>query len=207
MTSQSIFGVKPVSLASVVPAGLAHRHCRRYLRRSLHSSSTFLRSLRSRPVTALRRYYGRSDSCSCRGSVRGQFPGASPRLLREQVSLIHAFGLPTLPSPTTCGRFVSPRHVTYRRIGPRLHPPTGSSPNGNSGLRHYLAGSPHHTGRIEFVILRTGRSTPVAPHHASRRDLALQRDRSYVRLQATLTRRGLSPLRPNALSGAPGHGF
>jgi hypothetical protein len=32
------------------------------------------------------------------------------------------------------------------------------------------------TRRIEFVILRTGRSLPVAPHPASRR-------RSYVQLQ------------------------
>jgi hypothetical protein len=134
--------------------------------------------------------------------VLGLSPAASRSAPREQVSLIHALGLPTLPSPPTCGRFVSPRHVTYRRTGPRSHP-HGSSPNGNSGLRHHLAGSPHHAGRIEFVILRSGRSPPVAPHHASRRDLALQRDRSYVWLQVTLTWRGLSPLRPSALSGAP----
>ena len=46
-----------------------------------------------------------------------------------------------------------------------------------SGLRQPLASSPGTAGRIEFVILRTGHSPPVAPH------LALQR-RSYVRLRA-----------------------
>ena len=40
-----------------------------------------------------------------------------------------------------------------------------------------LAGSPVTPGRIEFVILRTGRSPPVASHPASRR-------RSYLQLQA-----------------------
>ena len=137
--------------------------------------------------------------------VLGLSPAASRSAPRKQVSLVHALGLRTLPSPTTCGCSASSGQGTlpHRRVGPRSHPSTGSSPNGNSGLLHYLAGSPHHPGPIEFVNLRTGRSPPVAPHYASRRDLALQRDRSYVRLQVTLTWRGLSPLRPNALSGAP----
>src|SRR5208282_5633975 len=69
------------------------------LQRSVRHVSTFLRSLRSRPVTALPRYYGRSDSCppSPRalpsGLVAGSFSG--------QVSLIHVPGLPALPPPTT----------------------------------------------------------------------------------------------------------
>ncbi len=52
----------------------------------LDYSSTFLRSLGSRPVTALLRYYGRSDSCS---------PGSSASLgmntasIGQQVSLVH----------------------------------------------------------------------------------------------------------------------
>ena len=41
--------------------------------------------------------------------------------------------------------------------------------SGRSGLRHSLAGSPPSPGRIEFVILRTGSSPPLAPHPASRR--------------------------------------
>jgi hypothetical protein len=44
-------------------------------------------------------------------------------------------------------------------------------------LRCSLASSPMSPGRIEFVILRTGRSPPTAPHHTSLR-------RSCCRLQA-----------------------
>src|SRR5208282_3652774 len=54
---------------------------------------------------------------------------------------------------------------------------------------------PHHTGRIEFLIVRTGRSPPAAPHPVSPR-------RSCRRLQVTSAWRGLSPLLPGALSGA-----
>ncbi len=198
MSSKLIVGERPVSLVSRVPAGLARRHSRRCpLRRSVNSPSTFLRSLRSRPVTALRGSYGRSDSCP---------PHSETLILNAcstcgQVSLIHALGLPTIPSPTTCRRSASSGHVTHRRVEPRPLP-HGMPPNGNSGLRHWLAGSPRHTGRIEFRVLpcgegflRTGRSPPAAPHPVSRR-------RSCSRLQVTLTWRGLSPLRRNALSGA-----
>jgi hypothetical protein len=203
MTRQPIFGKGPVRLASTVPACSARRHWRRcHLRRCLTSSSTFLRSLRSRPVTALHGSYGRSDSC----------PPHSETLIINtcstcgQVSLIHALGLPTIPSPTTCACSASPGHVTHGRVEPRLHP-HGISPNGNSGLRLSLAGSPHHAGRIEFSFLprwgdflRTGRSPPAAPHPVLPR-------RSCSRLQVTLTWRGLSPLRPGALSGALAPGF
>jgi len=155
-------------------------------------SSTFLRPLAPDPLQALPRSYGRSDSCSPHSSR--PFPGGEGGLLHEQVSLIHAPGLPTIPSPTTCGRSASSGHVTPRRVEPRLLP-HGVNPKGNSGLRHSLAGSPHHTGRIEFLIVRTGRSPPAAPHPVSPR-------RSCRRLQVTLTWRGLSPLQPGALSGA-----
>jgi len=159
------------------------------------SASTFLRSLRSRPVTALRRYYGRSDSCSLRrGSARVISRRPPDRLLREQVSLIHALGLPTIPSPTTCGCSASPGHVTYRRVEPRVHP-YGTPPNGNSGLRPPLADSPHHTGRIEFVILRTSRSPPAALHLASQRpscsrlQVIVDLDRTFASLTKCALRR------------------
>ena len=101
-------------------------------------SSTFLRPFAPDPLQALRRSYGRSDSCSRRLGSAGIIVRRPPlRLLREQVSLIHAPGLPTLPSPTTCGCCVSSGHATRRRIGPRLLP-HGTPPNGNSGLRHSL---------------------------------------------------------------------
>jgi len=128
-------------------------------------TSTSLRPFAPGPLRALHRSYGRSDACP---------PGPSAllrhelRVLHEQVSLIHAPGLPTIPCPTTCGHSASSGHVTHRRVEPRPLP-HGSSPNGNSGLRHSLAGSPHRTGRIEFLIVRTGRSPPAAPHPVSPR--------------------------------------
>jgi len=174
------------------PAGTARRHWAEEMHAAVHPhSSTFLRPFALGPLRTLRRSYGRSDSCS---------PGSSAllrhehRLSGQQVSLIHAPGLLTIPSPTTCGCCVSSGHVTRRRIAPRWLP-HGTPPNGNSGLRLSLAGSPHHTGRIEFLIVRTGRSPPAAPHPVSPR-------RSCRRLQVTSAWRGLSPLLPGALSGA-----
>ena len=207
MSSQWIAGLKPVTLATKVPGGTARRHSHRCrLLRPTCSSSTFLRSLRSMAVTPLLRYYGRSDSCPpVSGTLK--FNACSTC---GQVSLIHAPGLPAIPSPNTCGRSASASRGTlpHQRVGARL------LRFGVSGLRRSLAGSPQLAGRFDFSFLsyrrdffRTSRSPPVASHHASRRDLALQRDRSYVRLRVTLTRRGLSPLRPNALSGAPGLDF
>jgi hypothetical protein len=178
-------------------AGTARRHWAQGMGAAVHPcSSTFLRPFAPDPLQALLRSYGRSDSCSLRRGSAGIIVRRPPvRLQHEQVSLIHALGLPAIPSPTTCGRSASPRHVTCRRVEPRPHP-HGRYPNGNSGLRHSLAGSPHHTGRIEFVSLRTDHSPPAALHLVSRR-------RSCSRLQVTLTWRGLSPLRPSALPGAP----
>ncbi len=185
MWSQPRNGKKPVRLASMIPARLAHRHLHRcHLRPALNTLSTFLRSLRSRPITALLRYYGRSDSWPPDSGTR-QIASACSTC--GQVSLIHALGLPTIPSPTASAGSVSPRHATYGRIEPRTHPTTGTTPQGNSGLRLSLAGSPPHAGRIEFVILRTSRSPPAASHPALRR-------RGCDRLQGTLSWRGLLPL-------------
>jgi hypothetical protein len=182
------------------PTGTARRHWAEDMYAAVHPySSTFLRPFAPDPLQALPHSYGRSDSCSRRLGSAGIIVRRPPlRLLREQVSLIHAPGLPTLPSPTTCARSVSPRHVTCRWIEPRLLPHEANL-NGNSGLRHCTAGSPHHAGRIEFLIVRTGRSPPAAPHPVSPR-------RSCRRLQVTLTWTGLSPLQPGALSGAQSGG-
>ena len=135
---------------------LSLRHCRRCgVHRSVHLASTFLRPLAPHPLQALRRYYGRSDSC--------------PALSTGQVSPIHVHGLPTIPPPTTprTPAAALTRYPSARRVS-CFH---------GSRLRHSYAGSPDTSGRIEFVILRTGRSPPVASHPASRR-------RSYIRLQA-----------------------
>jgi hypothetical protein len=90
----------------------------------------------------------------------------------------------TIPPPTTlCTPAVAlyPLHCSQRDRSPISRPfvfpiDSGHRQNG-SRLRHYLAGSPNTPGRIGFVILRTGRSPPVALHPASQR-------RSYSRLQA-----------------------
>jgi len=167
--------------------GTARRHWAKEWYAAVHPhSSTFLRPFAPDPLQALRRSYGRSDSCPRRlGSAGIIVRRPPPRLLRGQVSLIHAPDLPTIPSPTTCVRSVSPRHVTCRRIEPRLLP-YGSYPNGNSGLRHSLAGSPRITGRIEFLIVRTSRSPPAALHPMSpRRSCRLIT--SYVNSERTST--------------------
>ncbi len=157
-------GCDPAPLARVSPDSLARRHSlRSQFRRLGRSASTFLRSLRSRPVTALPRYYGRSDSCPIRrGSARVISRRPPDRLLPGQVSLIHALGLPAIPSPTTGA---SPDRLrTPSRIGP-VRPPSCSG----VGLRSSSAGSPHRVSRIEFVILRTGRSPPAALYPVLRR--------------------------------------
>src|SRR5438876_10677909 len=81
----------------------SHRwHCCWFaFRRSVLHVSTFLRSLRSTPITELRRYYGRSDSCLSLGSSAPLNASMNTLLLDSQVSLIHTRGLPTIPSPTT----------------------------------------------------------------------------------------------------------
>jgi hypothetical protein len=174
MARKCIFGVRPVTLATVVPDGLARRHSRRCgLRRFSNSSSTFLRSLRSMAVTPLLRSYGRSDSCP---------PDSGTLKLNAcftcgQVSLIHV----TRSSDHSVSKHLrapaSPGHVCHGRVGPRLHPSLGISE-----LRHCYAGSLHHADRIELRflppsgdVLRTGRSPPAAPHPISRR-------RSCIRL-------------------------
>jgi hypothetical protein len=178
-----------------IPSGLARRHCDRGKDPGPGgAASTFLRPFAPGPLRPFFATVGALTPARSVQAVLGLFPAATRSAPHEQVSLIHALGLPTIPSPTTCGCSASPRHVPCRRVEPRPHP-HGVTPNGNSGLRLSLAGSSHPTGRIEFVSLRTGRSPPAAPHPVSRR-------RSCSRFQVTLTWRGLSPLRPSALSGA-----
>ncbi|AFM22882.1 hypothetical protein Desti_0135 [Desulfomonile tiedjei DSM 6799] len=85
----------------------------------------------------------------------------------------------TIPSPTTWWPSViafTP-YPSARQISRTGTSATQCLPNHGSRLRHRLAGSPKPPGRNRFVILRTGRSPPVALHPASRR-------RSYSRLQA-----------------------
>jgi hypothetical protein len=172
------------------PTGLASWHSRWLALCRLEADpSTFLRSLRSRPITALLRYCGRSDSClPGSSSASGRMNTVSRH---RQVSLIHVPGLPIIPSPTTrCTPGVAlSRYPSARR----------ASHTYGSGLHLSLAGSPAAPGRIEFVILRTDRSPPAALHLASWR-----RSCSRFTGRRAYTWRGLSPLWSSTLSGALG---
>lgn len=84
-----------------------------------------------------------------------------------QVSLIHMPDLPTILSPLTWMAPAPLSHATPQLAGLPLQVWT-------SPLASRLAA---HPGRIEFVILQTGSSPPVALHLASQR-------RNYSRLQA-----------------------
>jgi hypothetical protein len=69
------------------PVCLAFRHLHWFRFCPMRNySSTFLRSLRSRPITALPRYYGRSDSCSPGSSASS---GMNTVSISQQVSLVH----------------------------------------------------------------------------------------------------------------------
>ena len=143
-------GVRRSGLLSLVRH--SHRCC---FLRSIPIESTFLRSLRSISVTRFHRYYGRSDSCPLRLFGTWSMNSGS---FSKQVSLIHASGLsdhsvsnhPAWPGRRFCTLPLSATGFRFR-----------------SWLRHSLAGSPPMPGRIEFVILRTGRSPPAALHHTS----------------------------------------
>ncbi len=108
------------------------------------------------------------------------FPGATSGT--RQVSLLTAFDLQTIPPSTTILPFPCLGFVTLHQPDklPRLSP--GQTSTGRRERRRAVWGSPlarrlpDRLGRIRFVILRTGRSPPVAPHPSSRR-------RSYFRLQ------------------------
>jgi hypothetical protein len=78
----------------------------------------------------------------------------------KQVSLIHASGL---------SDHSASNHLAWPCCRFCTLPLSSTGLRSRSWLRHSLAGSPLMPGRIEFVILRTGRSPPAAPHHASLR--------------------------------------
>jgi hypothetical protein len=84
------FAVDNVSIRALdeeSPVCLASRHSHWFRFCPMRNySSTFLRSLRSRPITALPRYYGRSDSCSPGSSASS---GMNTVSIGQQVSLVH----------------------------------------------------------------------------------------------------------------------
>ena len=110
--------------------------------RSPQFESTFLRSLRSTPITKLHHYYGRSDSCRLQAL----------RDLVHELRLFQPSGLPdsgtvafsTIPSPTTKATAV----VAFAR-----YPSAQQLSVSGLGSRHWLAGSAqsHPAGESSFL--------------------------------------------------------
>jgi hypothetical protein len=144
-------------------SGLARRHWAAGWSPSLRSfSSTFLRPFAPGP---LRPFLALMDALTPTRTVaaaHGLFPAATRSAPRQQVSLIHAPGLPTIPSPTTGA---SPGRL---RTSSRSRP--DNSPHlAGIGFRSSSDRLTVRVGRIEFALLRTGRSPPAAPHPVSPR--------------------------------------
>ena len=124
VSSRALEEEAPVCLAS------RHSHWFRFCPK-LNYSATFLRSLRSRPVMALLRYYGRSDSCPPGSSASS---GMNTVSIGQQVSLVH-IARPSLHSVT--------KHLTRPATASPLPAQRGRLPGllSRSGLRLLSAGS------------------------------------------------------------------
>ena len=109
-------------------------------------------------ITPLLHYYEASDSCPAHSTRTGLPASRHPDFPPFRLQPPHA---------SRDGFLMLPLSLTGVSV-PSQEPPFG--------LRHSLAGSPTSCGRIEFVILPTGGSPPVAFHPASWR-------RSYFRIQ------------------------
>jgi len=115
-------------------------------------------SLRSTGMTPLLHYYEASDSCPAHSTRTGLPASRHPDFPPFRLQPPHA---------SRDGFLMLPLSLTGVSV-PSQEPPFG--------LRHSRAGSPTSCGRIEFVILPTGGSPPVASHPASWR-------RSYFWIQ------------------------
>ena len=157
---------------------LSHRwHCRRGgFRREVHSASISLRPFAPR---ALPRFLAPMDALTPeRPDVRGPFSDTDHRTCLRPGLLVSCIK----PSDRSASNHLlpppGPGLVSTRSLPRGL--PTASLPRDQSVVwaspfTRRLAAT---TGRIEFVILRTSRSPPIALH-------PLSRGRSYFRLQSS----------------------
>jgi len=154
------------------PVCLASRHSHWFRFCPMRNySSTFLRTLRSRPVTALPCYYGRSDSCSPGSSASS---GMNTVSNGQQVSLVHtarpsmhsvtkhltrpaiAFVLPTqrdrLPDPRSAGFTPSVIRSGLRSLSASSSQRAAESCSSSYGLhvRLRLLSTPHHDDAVTF---------------------------------------------------------
>jgi len=136
--------------------------------------------LRSTPVTTLPSSYEGSDS-STTSAHCGGLPDSPTRTSDRSVS----------KHPRSSSQALS---ALCSRLALRAGPFPVCIHHGSGFAHRSQARQLHRPNRVPLV--RTGRSPPVAPHPVSRR-------RSYGRLQSkSFDRKGLSPSRPCALSGA-----
>ena len=163
------------------------RHGRRFrFRRSVGHVSTFLRSLRSRPITAFLRYYGRSVSCP----LFGTFSVHEHRfLLRTGLPDSHA-----RPSDHSVSNHPPcPRHrfrtLPLSATGFLRLPQVWASPQGG----RLAAGRPN---RVRYPTDWSFTSCCFPPRLTTTQLQSVTGRRAYIW-------RGLSPLCPSTLSGAP----
>ena len=173
-----------ISWLSPICLALGHSHRSVFCQPHVNAS-TSLRSLRSRPITALPRYYGRSDSCPPGSSA---LPSMNSSSCYGQVSLIHAPDLPIPPSPTTgqaldiaFARYPSARRVphfpglgfTFRQQARRRRPAESSSLSYGWIVHLLLLPTPPHGDAVavgyrpESVYLKRTSTSPIK--HAFRR--------------------------------------
>jgi len=185
------FAVDSVSFRALeeeAPVCLASRHSHWFqFCPMLDCSSTFLRSLGSRPVTALLRYYGRSDSCSPGSSAS---MGMNTASIGQQVSLVHT-ARPSLHSVT--------KHLARPAIASPLPAQRDRLPGllSRSGLRPESAGSSLRTAESRssqsYGLHVRLRLLPTPPHGDAV---------TFGYQERASPERGLSPLQSHLLAGA-----
>ena len=181
------FGPRP-SGQDLSVASSRHRHWRRSsFGQSVRHASTFLHPFARR---ALPRVFAPMGALTPVRSALRPPRGMNTALSPDRSPCFTSRAFAAIPPPLTrrstvvaFARDPSERRLPRVFAGPRLH--------------HWLAGSPVPSGRIEFVILRTGRSPSDALH-------LLSRERSFRRLQAgaRLPEGDFHPSDPRSLTGA-----
>jgi len=118
----------------------------------------------------------------------------TPRSGHQQLSLLIAFDLPTIPSPTTASPFLHDRFRTllHRRELPRLSPGqtclVRGQPSRGQGFAALPAGSPTGLAELSSLSLQTGRSLPgCSPPPLMGTQLHFQFQAGNVRLEGTCT--------------------
>jgi hypothetical protein len=174
------------------------RHCRRFCFGSLGAHvSTFLRPLAPR---ALPRFLATTDALTPAGRLFGP-PGHELRSVPCRSPSTRSRDLPTLPSPPTGRvgwRFSVVPGFSFSIRGPSF--PILLHGGEVSGFAHRSQARPARLGRIEFVILQTGRSPPLPPTPASPQAQSLRLQAGKLGLERTSTSQ-IAPLSRRTSAG------